>query len=164
MPVTKKRLHNVGTQTMSTDTTQIFQLTQILPKQQYQFNCSTHVDNTAWRTRNIFDLPDSDVEHNRPLPTSMLVLPQLQLKNTEALTIVAPNQGKQNLEDVDYVSTKRRRVPLNNLHSQKLNLASPVIPVKTLENDLVVTIAFLFRKTSIDYRTDCHKTRHNIDQ
>ncbi|MCJ1383675.1 hypothetical protein MMC17_006789 [Xylographa soralifera] len=143
MPVTKKRLHNVGTQTTSMEPNLIPQLTRPLRNRQYQSKFPGSVDNAAWRTRDIFDLPNSDAEHNRPLQASMPALPQLQPEEIKNPTVMATNQRKRDLGDVGCACMKRRRLPLDALHLTNLNLSSPVIPVRTLENNLVVDVAFL---------------------
>ncbi|MCJ1435244.1 hypothetical protein MMC27_004616 [Xylographa pallens] len=157
MPITRRRLHNVGTQTMSETPTPIPRVFQPLRNQHYQSKVPTGVDSTAWRTRDIFDVPDSDDEHNRPLQASTRTLSRSQPEKVEASTPMAPasNQRKRNLgdnaakhdliwisSDDDSVSSstidkKRRRRDGRSDHGTQMDVMKPVsthsVSLKKLE-------------------------------
>ncbi|MCJ1282947.1 hypothetical protein MMC26_002273 [Xylographa opegraphella] len=136
MAVTNEKVRNVGTQTMSMESSPMLPLTRRLRNDQYRPNSPRRIDNTSWRTRDVFDVPDSDTEHSRPLHTSMRVLAQSQPEKIDASTMTARNRRTRDVEDVGCAITKRRRHLLDELHLQNLEVRSPVMLADVLDNEI----------------------------
>ncbi|MCJ1397764.1 hypothetical protein MMC11_000960 [Xylographa trunciseda] len=141
LPLTGKRLNDIGTQTMPMEATIVPQLTRPPQNQHYQVNAHRPTDNANWRTRNIFDLPDSDVEDNRTPQAPMRAIPQPQRKEIEPQLTMLTNARNPAPVALDCKCTKRHRLPFDELSFTKLKLSSPrslIMPARNVDNGLVI--------------------------